>query len=111
MDDAQQRLASAVRMQRELGMKGDNWDNYAVAQATLHDELGYNGTQRHPYSLDEATRDILIVHGRQDAAHALANTTALLKRAQTLTRLLYALFVAVIALGIVAILPSILRWV
>lgn len=46
-----------------------------VAREGLHGELGYidDGVPT-VYNLDDDTRDRLIAHGRQDAAHALGNT-------------------------------------
>jgi hypothetical protein len=60
-------LQSTIKTQRSMGMKGDNWDNYAVARDVLHSELGLNGEPaQHEYYLDQATRDTLWM------AHSLA---------------------------------------
>ncbi|CCV06714.1 conserved hypothetical protein [Mesorhizobium metallidurans STM 2683] len=53
--------------------------NSMVARNILHEELGYFSDVQTSYSLDEETRDRLIAHGRQDAAHALTNTIALME--------------------------------
>ena len=51
-----------------------------VAKNVLHDELGYfSDSDDDDYGLDETTRDRLIAHGRQDAAHTLINTMDLMK--------------------------------
>jgi hypothetical protein len=97
--DTRSRIASAIQSQRSLGMRGDSWDNYAVARETLQDEL--DNRQPSSYDLKDATRDILITHARQDAAHALGNTTSILKRMRTLTGLVYVLLIGVIAFGVV----------
>jgi hypothetical protein len=70
-------------------MKGDNWDNYAVGFETLEGDLGRGASRPQPYDFDDTTRDILIAHTRQDAAHALLNTISLLRRLTALRRLVY----------------------
>jgi len=79
-----EQLKGALLGQRIAGLKGDTWDNHAIARDIVHNELGYTGNRRPPYNLDQDTRDILLVHARQDAAHALANTVSLLKVVRTL---------------------------
>lgn len=80
-------------------MKGDSWDNHAIAHGTLQGDLGTNGKPRDPYYLDDMTRDILIAHSRQDAAHALLNTMSLLKRVRQLTIAVYILVALVLLLS------------
>ncbi len=36
-------LQAAIEAQSEQGMKGDHWDNYAVARYTVENEIGLNG--------------------------------------------------------------------
>ncbi|TAT69986.1 hypothetical protein [Rhizobium ruizarguesonis] len=55
---------------RSLGGKQREVDA-AIARNILHEELGQFSNPQRVYQLDEATRDRLIAHGRQDAAHAL----------------------------------------
>ena len=102
MSKRDENLRFAIKAQHALGMKGDNWDNYAIARETLQGDLGYEGGSKASYNLDTDTRDILIAHARQDAAHALCNTTSLLGRVQVLTRLVYLLIV--ICLGLCVLL-------
>lgn len=102
-DDA---LMFAIKAQRSLGMKGDSWDNYAVARDTLNGDLGLAGKQRDAYNLDQNTRDILLAHARQDAAHALCNSISLLNRIKNLNRVIYCLTVLIIVL----ILINLLGW-
>ncbi len=60
-------------------MKGEHWDNYAIARYTLHDELGMHGEHaQHTYDLSRDEYHTLLAHGRQDAAHTLCNTKSLL---------------------------------
>ena len=89
MDETDKRIARAIKIQRELGDKSDSTANGVIARETLHDELGiYGRTERHPsYRLDDETRDVLIVHGRQDASHAMANSATTLRRIAQLTLL------------------------
>ncbi|MGG3814203.1 hypothetical protein ABEV34_21525 [Methylorubrum rhodesianum] len=98
-------IAQAIRVQRDLGMKGDNWDNHAVARGTLYGDLGYEGSNQSFYDLDEPTRDRLLAHARQDAAHALCNTTSLLKRLRSVERLMYVSILANVVL-LIAVLSA-----
>jgi hypothetical protein len=61
-------------------------DNGVIARNTLHMELGYYSDKQLEYHLDEATRDRLTVHTRQDAAHALLNTITLMKEVRKINR-------------------------
>jgi hypothetical protein len=80
---AEQELAIALKVHRELWgrhkINQESDENAIVARNVLHEELGYIGTQREPYHLNDDTRDILIAHARQDSAHALSNTISLLR--------------------------------
>jgi hypothetical protein len=71
--------SASLWARRSLGQKGAFWDNYATARVTLEGDLG-QFTDQPPayYDLDEPTRDRLLAHARQDAAHALLNTSSLL---------------------------------
>lgn len=90
MTDTAKRIADDIWAQRLVGRRGDSWTNHAVAQVTVEGELGKGGWP--PVDLDPVVRDTLIVHGRQDAAHALLNTSILLKRLSELTLLVYLQF-------------------
>lgn len=85
--EAKEALRATLRVQRELGMKGDINDNKAIARNVLHEELGYYGERKPQYDLEEGIRDTLIAHGRQDAAGALLNTISLLNEIKRLKRL------------------------
>jgi hypothetical protein len=59
----------------------------------LHEELGWHKT-RWPlriYNLQDDTRDRLLAHARQDAAHALCNTVTLLDQVKILRRATFTL--------------------
>lgn len=80
-------LQSSIAALKLVGKTGDSWRNHAVAQNTLQDELGeFPANFQSHYELDEATRDRLLAHTRQDSAHALLNTISLLLRLQWLQR-------------------------
>jgi hypothetical protein len=65
-----------IRYQSAGEMGADK--NALIAKDILHEELGYHPEAPQPaYHFDEATRDRLLAHSRQDAAHALLNTIAL----------------------------------
>src|ERR1700730_16922244 len=76
---AEATLASALAMQPKRGTTGENKANYLVAKNVLNEEMGGYGEYTVEYQLGQKTRDVLLVHGRQDAAHALCNTTSLLE--------------------------------
>jgi hypothetical protein len=74
---------------------GESWRNHARARDVLHNELGWVGNPpENRYRLNRDTRDILLVHARQDASHALENTIGILKA----VRVLKLLSVVVVAL-------------
>jgi hypothetical protein len=56
--------------------------NSVVARNTLQEDLGRYSSGGHHYNLDQDTRDRLLVHARQDAAHALLNTISMMKEMQ-----------------------------
>jgi hypothetical protein len=97
-------LQARITKQRQMGLKGEHWDNYAVAYNTLEGELGLNGqTAQHVYDLNQEQVNTLLVHARQDAAHALGNTRSLLDLNVRVSRRLllanFLLFVTVCFLG------------
>jgi hypothetical protein len=93
---AEEALAIALRVHDTHFVKSERSNesarNFIIARNVLHEELGYYDERRSPYRLDDDTRDILIVHGRQDSAHALLNTDTLLKRVKELSKLVNMLF-------------------
>jgi hypothetical protein len=97
-------LQARIKKQHQMGLKGDHWDNHAVARYTLEGELGLNGqTAQHVYDLDQEQVNTLLVHARQDAANALGNTRSLLDLNARVSRQLvlanFLLFVTVCFLG------------
>jgi hypothetical protein len=79
--DARAELQSKLKAARDVMPSGEQWQkrvNRLVAQNMLHQELGRFKERPPNYRLDEVTRDRLIVHARQDAAHALLNTISLM---------------------------------
>jgi hypothetical protein len=91
----EEEFRASLVAQRELGMRGDSWDNYALARTVLHDDLD-GGNHTPLFNLDEERRGRLLAHARQDASHTLANTTSLLRRVQRLTWLVYSLLAVAI---------------
>jgi hypothetical protein len=87
-------------------------ENGEVAKNVLHEELGYFSDGKEiDYNLDEATRDRLITHGRQDAAHALGNTISLLVAVSKLEHRLRNTQIAIVVLGVIIALLLALRHV
>ncbi len=95
MSDASgKHIRSAIETSRRVrGRRDVSAENGIVARDVLHGEIGLNGpSERHePYHLDADTRDILIAHGRQDAAHALLNTMTLVTEVASLRRVVVVL--------------------
>ena len=61
---------------KELG-GGEEKINAALARHVLHEDLGHYDIPRATYNLNDKTRDILLAHARQDAAHAVINSSKL----------------------------------
>lgn len=97
-------MKSLLETQRVLGQKGDSWDAHAVGDITLRETLGEFGTPTNLRHLDDAERDTLIAHTRQDIAHALALLAKTNKRVVRIERLL----VVIVVTGIVVALVSLL---
>lgn len=112
MDKAVERIRAEIKVQRALGLRGESWDNQAIASDVLFDDLGYNRAERPHYGLDEQTKNILLVNARQDAAHALSNTISLLERIDKLDRTLQILsiFGVVAALTIAFLLWKVVQY-
>ena len=100
MDKTVKRIQTAIKAQHAAGLKGESWDNQAIASDVLFDDLGYNRADRPHYHLDDQTKGILLVNARQDAAHALTNTISLLERIDKLDRTVQILSVFVVVTGI-----------
>jgi t-SNARE complex subunit (syntaxin) len=77
--------------------------NAVVAKNVLHEELGYIGERREPYNLDQDTRDILLTHARQDAAHALANSYSALRELRSMRQIIVRFTVGVAAVAVIVI--------
>jgi len=56
--------------------------NFHLSRNVLHEELGYFGEFSSVYTLSNETKTVLLVHGRQDASYAAANTSSILKELQ-----------------------------
>jgi hypothetical protein len=97
-EKSREALRAAIEGDRSFGYKGAWWKNAAKARNILDEELGFFGHSTISYDVDEATRDTLIAHARQDAAHALLNTGTLLKQMRALR---YTLWLVVVLLGVI----------
>jgi hypothetical protein len=77
----QEKLATLIKSQRSLGLKGANWDNYALGLTQVEEELSSRGADSlsSKYTFDERLRDALLTNIRQDGIHALANTVSIVK--------------------------------
>jgi hypothetical protein len=77
--DADKVLSSALEMV-PAGIKHVSKANLLIARTVFQEEIGrygeYDGIE---YHFDQKTYDLLLAHTRQDAAHALLNTSSLLE--------------------------------
>lgn len=99
MDKTVKRIKATIKAQHAAGLKSESWDNQAIASDVLSKDLGYKRSDRPHYHLDDQTKDILLVHARQDAAHTLINTISLLERIDKLDRTVQILAVFVVVTG------------
>ncbi len=77
-EEATTALTHALKMQPRFGITGEHSANFIIAKNVLDEEMGRYGDHSLEYSLQQKTKDTLLAHGRQDAAHALCNTKSLL---------------------------------
>jgi hypothetical protein len=102
VDDDKIRMDAAVSMAPRARRTADR--NYLLAKDVMLDEISnHPEAPQREYHIDQATRDRLIIHTREDVAHALLNTITLMKDVQNLkqrsrnTRIVIAIFCAAIA--------------
>jgi hypothetical protein len=99
--EAEKTLASALEMVPKSGLKSVSKANYLIAQNVVHEEIGLYGEYAFEYRFNQKTSDLLLAHGRQDAAHALLNTSSLLEHGgqiSTQLRVLNALALAAVCM-------------
>jgi hypothetical protein len=96
-------LATSLKSLRDMGLTSEHHANLAVAKNVTNEELGRYGEHPLEYALKQKTKDTLLAHGRQDAAHALCNTKSILdqnaKISSRLNTLNWLMVVAVCMLG------------
>lgn len=69
------------------GFLTENTTNIAVGQNVLREEIGYFGEYEGTrYSFDQETRDVLLAHGRQDAASACTMAKSAFREAYSARR-------------------------
>lgn len=94
-----------VRLETIRTVEGNNQAAFdeTAARNILHEDLGRFDGEVTTYGLDQATRDRLIAHTRQDAAHAVLSVGSLSKEVRGLRRSIkrvIALLFAVLAVEI-----------
>ncbi|MCB8835915.1 hypothetical protein [Aurantimonas sp. VKM B-3413] len=88
---ADQELARVHQTIREIEGEELASLNHATARNTVQEELGRFGAPEDAYNLSDQTRDILLVHSRQDAAWGALNSQSILEQIKGIRRLLLAL--------------------
>jgi hypothetical protein len=81
-------LRIALKVNRDLGGGQDGADA-ARALNILHEELGFFESDLHTYNFDDATRDRLIAHSRQDAAHAVISVGTVTRQLRQIRFLMF----------------------
>jgi hypothetical protein len=107
-ESAEEHLKMQLAMHRDMGVKDPNSLNAMVARNILHEELGRFRERQRNYSLDAETSNRLLVHTRQDAAHAVLNTSSVLDQIRTLKRLVIVLSF-LMAFGAICMVAVLLR--
>jgi hypothetical protein len=101
-EESQAALTSALKMRTS-----EHQANYLIAKNVTDEEMGRYGDHPLEYSLQQRTKDTLLSHGRQDAAHALCNTKSILDQnariSSQLRTLNFLVLVAVGLLGAIAV--------
>jgi hypothetical protein len=103
-EKAEEHLKQQLAFAKETGPRNASFLNSIIAKNVLHEDLGRFDSFLQRYNLDEDTRDRLIAHARQDAAHALINTITLLEQIRALRHgiilaLVFALVIVVLGLS------------
>ena len=75
--------------------------NHLIVENVCREELGEFGDPLNSIILDSEKRDTIIAHGREDAAHALANTISLLEGQERIKRQLFWLYILIIGCSLV----------
>lgn len=101
-DEAKAALRSELRFIKDFG-GGRAQRDAAIARNVLHEDLGYYDSQQFVYSLDEDTRDRLIAHARQDAAHAVISIASVQRELAAAKRLIVVLLIINIGLAAYAL--------
>jgi len=92
MTDYDERIRSQIRAQREWGQKGVLSENYAIAENVLLETIETGRV----YGLTKEQSDRLLAHTRQDASHAVLNSSTAVQLLKSLKRWL--IFIALMSL-------------
>jgi hypothetical protein len=74
------RLAAAIAFIQSKGAQRDHDINSVVARDVMFGESFERDSNSQVYNFNKEVIDVLLAHGRQDTAHALCNTHAILLR-------------------------------
>ncbi len=101
---AEKALGARITAIRDMNPPGTDLTtqiNQATARNVVLEELGQFDARLPSYSLDQETRDLLLVNAREDAAHAVINTIDLMKSLSKLSNQvkLLRLTLIIIAIG------------
>ena len=94
-----------TRLQVIRGVEGNNQAaiDATTARNILHEELGFFSDEQTTYNMDEVTRNRLIAHTRQDAAHAVLSVGNVAREVDKLKRLAKAIFCVLVVIAAVLI--------
>lgn len=103
--EAESALRSQLKFIKDMG-GGRTQQDAAIARNVLHEDLGYYDGQQSIYNLDDDTRDRLITHARQDAAHAVISAASIYQEVLSIKRRVAFLMVINVGLLITALLVA-----
>lgn len=108
---AEEAYAAAIKAMRTVTHPSEVRRGFAdemLAENILHKELGYFSDPLAEYSLDQETRDRLLAHARQDAAHALIIALRLSNEVKVLAELIWT--IRAILIGLSAVFALMVLW-
>jgi hypothetical protein len=108
---AEEAYAAAVKAMQTVTHPSEVRRGFAdemLAENILHKELGYFSDPLPKYALDQQTRDRLLVHARQDAAHALIIALRLSNEVKLLAGLIWT--TRAILIGLCTVLALMILW-
>lgn len=101
MDDTDKRIQQRIQISKKMGSFHDTERGQIIAREILHDELEYHDSPQIVYEMSDAVKNRLLAHARQDASHAVCNTSYVLDKLKIVdTNLRFANFWLLVIIGL-----------